>query len=140
MNILFDIAMHSECLDKLRAEIKLCLGEEGGRWTQNSMVKMLKLESFIQESFRMNPAPLELTDWRVVMADSFRFNESLAFPKGTLLTFPSKFFQNDPDVHTNPNKFDHLRLYRYRKQEAELKAGSGISSTSTSNLRTEWLG
>ncbi|RDW93793.1 cytochrome P450 [Aspergillus mulundensis] len=137
MNLLFDIASHSECIDELRAEIIVCLAEEGGRWTQNAMAKMLKLESFIQESFRMNPVPLELTGWRVVIADSFRFDESLVFPKGTLLTFPSKFFQNDPDVHPDADKFDHLRFYKYRKQETGL---NGAPASSSRDLRTEWLG
>jgi hypothetical protein len=55
LNLLYDAAAHQECLDELRAEIAECLAEAGGGWTDSSISKMRKLDSFMQECFRLNP-------------------------------------------------------------------------------------
>ncbi|KAL4922910.1 cytochrome P450 [Aspergillus aurantiobrunneus] len=134
INLLYDVASHGECLDELRAEIRQCLAEDGGGWTQNAMAKMKKFDSFIQECFRISPGVTPLTGWRVVTSDTFRFDEDLVLPKGVLLTFPSIHLQNDPDIHPDPTKFDPLRFYRMKEEDRK----AGVTSSSR-DLRTEWL-
>jgi hypothetical protein len=55
MNVLTDIVSYArdEVLNDLRAEIIECLAESDGAWTEASIAKMRKLDSFFQESFRM---------------------------------------------------------------------------------------
>jgi hypothetical protein len=55
VNLLFDTVTHSDYLSEVRAEITECLAESGGGWSENSMAKMKKFDSFIQECFRITP-------------------------------------------------------------------------------------
>jgi hypothetical protein len=54
LHLLYDLSVHKECVPDLREEIRLCLAEEDGAWSQTSMAKMKKLDSFLQECFRVN--------------------------------------------------------------------------------------
>ncbi|KAL4956496.1 cytochrome P450 [Aspergillus filifer] len=134
-HLLYDVASHPGCLDELREEITSCLAEDGGSgWTQNAMARMKKLDSFVQECFRMNSMVTPLTGWRVVTSDTFRFDDGLILPRGTLLTFPTIHVQNDPDIHPNPTKFDFLRFYRLKEEDRR----AGVPSFNR-DLKTEWL-
>ncbi|CEJ53926.1 hypothetical protein PMG11_00258 [Penicillium brasilianum] len=55
VNLLFDTVTHSDYLSEVRAEITECLAESGGGWSESSMAKMKKFDSFIQECFRITP-------------------------------------------------------------------------------------
>ncbi|KAI9376180.1 cytochrome P450 [Aspergillus egyptiacus] len=134
MNLLYDMASHGDCLDEIRAEIVECLADSGGGWTEASMANMKKLDSFIQECLRMNPGIVMLTGWRIVMADSFRFDDDLTLPKGTTLVFPTAHMFTDPDYFPNPDQFDPLRFYRM-KEEARQSGSAALSK----DIRFEWL-
>ncbi|KAL5047930.1 hypothetical protein BDW71DRAFT_213760 [Aspergillus fruticulosus] len=127
-NLLYDIASHKEWIEELREEISGCLAEEGGNWTPNAMAKMVKFDSFIQESFRMSSGLIPLTMLRVVTCDSFRLDEKFVFPKDTLLAFPTRAVQHDPDIFPKPDEFDPLRFYKIKHENR--KAGPGSLHTS----------
>ncbi|KAL4902035.1 cytochrome P450 [Aspergillus multicolor] len=57
LHFLYDLALHRECVADLREEISRCLAEEDGAWSQTSMAKMKKLDSSLQECFRVNAMP-----------------------------------------------------------------------------------
>ncbi|KAL4903355.1 cytochrome P450 [Aspergillus multicolor] len=129
-NLLFDLASHPECVADLRAEIEQCLAEEHGVWSSTAMAKMKMLESFIQESMRMNGGLLSFSAWRLVTSETFRFDETLTFPKGTTLAFPSLSATNDPGIYPDPARFDPLRFYRIREE----------NRPTDSDTRMQWLG
>ena len=53
---LYDLAYHKEYIEPLRQEIVEVLAEEGGHLTKQGLAKMKKLDSFMKESQRVNPA------------------------------------------------------------------------------------
>ncbi|KAL4876397.1 cytochrome P450 [Aspergillus karnatakaensis] len=117
---LCEIALHGECIADLREEIGRCLAEEDGGWSQNSMAKMKKFDSFLHECFRISAMPSALTVWRLVSCESIYLDETLSLPKDTLFTFPTKHFLHDSDTFPDADKFDYLRSYN--RAEETVKA------------------
>ncbi|KAL3460309.1 cytochrome P450 [Aspergillus heterothallicus] len=127
MNVLLDIITYArgDILEDLRAEMIECLAESNGAWTEASMAKMKKLDSFFQESFRMTSGLIPLTGLRRVTADSFRFDKDLVFPKGTVIAFPTQCIQRDADIYPDPDRFDYLRFYRMRENSPRIDKSTG---------------
>ncbi|KAL2830141.1 cytochrome P450 [Aspergillus pseudoustus] len=129
MSVLLDIVTYArgELLDDLRAEMVECLAESNGAWTEASMAKMMKLDSFFQESFRITSALLPrfiVTGLRRVMAD-FRFDKDLVLPKGSTIAFPTQCIQRDADIYPDPDRFDYLRFYRMKEHSQRVDASRG---------------
>ncbi|KAL3474598.1 cytochrome P450 [Aspergillus californicus] len=129
---LYSVASNEACLDELRVEISQCLAEAGGAWNEKSIASMKKFDSFIQECFRHSPGLTSCTVLRIVMSDTFRFDDALVLPKGTLLAFPTMHILQDPDVHPDPAKFDPLRFYKLRGEDAGSDRTAGFHSKQTS--------
>ena len=53
----YDICAHPEYIQRLREEVVNCVEEEGG-WSRVTFNKMLKMDSFMKESQRLNPPSL----------------------------------------------------------------------------------
>ena len=53
----YDIYAHPEYIQPLREEVVNCVEEEGG-WSRVTFNKMLKMDSFMKESQRLNPPSL----------------------------------------------------------------------------------
>ncbi|GES96915.1 cytochrome P450 [Rhizophagus clarus] len=79
-NLLFDYVGNPQCWDELYEEASTINKECNGKLTLNDANKMIKLESFIRESFRhtgdMIIAP------RAVTTDHFTFSNGFTVPKG----------------------------------------------------------
>ncbi|KAL3450048.1 cytochrome P450 [Aspergillus insuetus] len=127
MNVLVDIISYArdEVLNDLRAEMVECLAEFDGAWTEASMAKMKKLDSFFQESFRMTSGLIPMTGWRLIAADSFRFDDNLVFPRGSTIVFPTQCIQLDPNIYPDPDKFDYLRFHRMKEHTQSTDARTG---------------
>jgi hypothetical protein len=52
--LLIQLASHPECHEEIRAEVRECLAEDNHGWTLKATGQMKKLESVIQESFRVS--------------------------------------------------------------------------------------
>ncbi|KAL4968211.1 cytochrome P450 [Aspergillus stella-maris] len=128
--LLFDVAAaQREVIEELRAEMEECLALEEGGWTATSMARMRKLESFIQESLRISSAAVPLSVFRLVESETFRFDEKYVFPRGSLLTFPTRVVQTDSDLFPEPDRFDHLRFYNLKEEILHSGSGSGSMSS-----------
>lgn len=55
---LYDLAAHPEYIQPLREELRMVLHENGGVFGNTTMSKLKKLDSFMKESFRVNPPGL----------------------------------------------------------------------------------
>lgn len=58
VNALFDLCAHPEYVQPLRDEINTVMDEEDGVMSKKALAKMVKLDSFIKESQRLNPSQL----------------------------------------------------------------------------------
>lgn len=55
---LYDLAAYPEYIQPLREELRMVLHENGGVFGNTTMSKLKKLDSFMKESFRVNPPGL----------------------------------------------------------------------------------
>ena len=53
---LYDLAAHPELIPELRDEIRTVLAEHGDQLTSPALQKMMKLDSCLKETLRVNPA------------------------------------------------------------------------------------
>ena len=53
VHVLYDLAANTKYIRPLREEVELALQEEGG-WSKAALGRMIKIDSFLKESQRMN--------------------------------------------------------------------------------------
>lgn len=115
-----------EYLPELRQEISQCLKEHGG-WTEQALLHMHFLESYIREMLRMCP-PSVLTGQRTILARILPFDNQLALPAGSRISFPALQIQNDPDNYDDPTRFDpHRFMTSKTDQDCETLSASRIN-------------
>lgn len=68
VDCMYDLAAHPEIIESLRQEIQEVMAEDGG-WSKGTAAKLVKMDSFMKESQRINtPTPSKSTHLRVTVA------------------------------------------------------------------------
>ena len=109
-------------MPELRAEIYQHAPE--GTFDKSVLDKLVKLDSFLRESARINNAFL-LTAERLATED-FSFSDGTFVPKGTTLAVPQLAVHRDANVYPDPTFFDPWRYARTRQSMSE---GGGAEET-----------
>ncbi|KAF8988771.1 cytochrome P450 [Cyathus striatus] len=104
---LYNLASHPEYIPLLREDVTNILLEDG--WSKSSFDKMVKLESFIQESHRTTPASRIMSP-RVMLKDH-TLRDGTPIPQGTVIAHWTEGMNTDDRVFENAQKFDGLRFY-----------------------------
>ena len=121
-----------EYLSQLRAEIETCLAETNNQWTKRAVAKMVKLDSSLRESSRLNsfqPAGLG----RVVMSPHGVKTPSsgeVIIPQGASVVVPAYNAHRDPTVYPDPETFHPFRFVDQGSSE------KGVKSASSSYVNT----
>ncbi|KAL9122312.1 MAG: hypothetical protein Q9187_001140 [Circinaria calcarea] len=129
---LYDLAAHPEHIQPLREELRMVLSESGGVFASTTLSKLKKLDSFMKESFRLNPPGL-VSFKRKVLSD-ITLSDGTYLPKGTSVELPSYPIQMDPSVIPDPEKFDGFRFYKKRQSSAEESHGNQFVTVSKESL------
>ena len=116
VHVLYDLAAHSEDIEKIREEIREVTREDGG-WQKISYAKLRMLDSFMKESQRFNPP--SMLSYHRIMQESHVLSDGTKLPKGSHICMPVNAIQNDPEVTPNPEIFDGLRYHKYRQRQGE---------------------
>ncbi|GES61333.1 cytochrome P450 [Aspergillus terreus] len=132
--LLIQLASHPECHEEIRAEVRECLAEDNEGWTLKATGRMKKLESVIQESFRMSAGAISMSGFRVVTSSGFRVDDNTVIPKDSLIAFPTRSILYDPDVFPDPENFDPFRFCKIK--EDEKNAGP---RSNRRDIRASWL-
>ncbi|KAJ7302011.1 cytochrome P450 [Mycena albidolilacea] len=119
---IFDLTTHPEHLLSMREEAERVVKEEG--WTKAALNSMVKIDSFLRESQRLNPTgprtcPFNLFVRRVVSKDGFRFSDGTVLPQGAFLSIAARPAHFDPFYianYENPATFDGFRFARERAE------------------------
>lgn len=118
INVLYDLLAYPEYLEPLRKEIRELATEKPWKtWGRLEFAKLRKLDSFMRESQRVNP-PTLLSMHRVV-SEKTQFSDGTVIPKGAHISVAVNAIQNDPEVTTDPGKFDGFRYYKLRERVGE---------------------
>jgi len=129
-NMFYQLLSNPEYIEPLRHEVETVVAEEG--WTKAGMDKMLKMDSFLRESQRINGAGI-LGLARLALRP-FTFSNGVTVPAGTLIATPSTAIHTDGEIYPNPKKFDPFRSAKLREQDGVPVVGQQSTSTSAEYL------
>lgn len=79
------------------------------RWTRNDASKLIKLDSVLRESLRINTLVSHSMP-RKVMVDGLQTPDGFTLPKGATVSLLARTVQTDPDFYPEPNKFVPFRF------------------------------
>lgn len=134
IHILYDICAHPEFMEELRAEALEEIGANG--WSNASLLKLRKMESFLKESGRMNSAGA-VSFQRLVLAP-IRLSNGFLIPAGTHICAASDARSRDPALYDSPTEFQPLRFYAPPGDEgADIDAANLFSSVAAGD---SWFG
>ncbi|RDB27628.1 Ent-kaurene oxidase [Hypsizygus marmoreus] len=121
---LFYLAEHPEYVRPMRDEIKEIVDQEG--WTHSGLSKMVKLDSFIKESQRLNPLSSSMMDR--VARTPFTFSDGTYIPAGTTLQVAVQAAHLDDTNYDDPTVFDP---FRFVDKTNKVNVGRKVDMTST---------
>lgn len=134
-NILFNVAESDaeyNTIQALRDEIGNWK-KSGGTWTKAGIARLVKCDSIMRETLRINSFGNRST-MRQVMVDNLRTEDGILLPKGAEVSTLSYSAHTDEDIFTNPFKFDPFRFSRLRETgntDNEQKAAGSLAFIST---------
>ncbi|KAK1709703.1 cytochrome P450 [Colletotrichum acutatum] len=129
---LMDLATYPEYISELRDEIEIVLARGNGVLSKQSLTDMMKLDSVIKETQRLNPPDLASFQ-RKVMSD-FTLSNGLRIPKGARIALPTGAINMDQDLFQNPEVFDGLRFYRMRVATEEARSSNQMVTVGKKDL------
>jgi cytochrome P450 len=113
--VLYDLTSRPEYIEPLREEIKQVLAADNGKLVKKSMTKLRKLDSFIKESQRVNPAGLATMSREVLKP--ITFSDGTILSKGIFVAMPAHQLNMDSKLWENPEEFDGFRFEKLRAKE-----------------------
>jgi cytochrome P450 len=114
VNVLYDLIANPSYISELRNEIS-SIHQAG--WDASAYDKLLKMDSVIRESQRMNPA--SSLNVRRVFKKPHTFANGVHIPQGTYACLPVYAIENDPAYVEDPDTFSGLRSYHQRQKNGE---------------------
>lgn len=124
----YELAMHPEIQETLRAELENVLRNEKGGLTYESFFVMNYLDRVVKEVLRKYP-PTRILTRRVTVDEYHLPGTSVRLKRGDLVTIPTLGFHYDPDIYPRPQVFDPDRFLsevtQLRSTMAYLPFGEG---------------
>ena len=112
--VLYNLAAYPSYVPILREEVSLIVREEG--WTKAAMGKMVKLESFLAETMRLEGLNI-LTMQRKAMRDVI-LSDGTFIPVGTVTAIAADARHLDPTLYgKEPETFDPWRFLKAKERE-----------------------
>ncbi|PVH92285.1 cytochrome P450 [Periconia macrospinosa] len=127
---LLELCRHPEHIEPLREEAKECMEKEQD-WARHSTERLPKVDSFICEVHRMHPPSMLIPQRRV--REPFTLSNGENVPIGTQFGFPLGPISHDPQIFSDPEKFDGFRYYRKRVAEDLIGKSSKYMATTPSD-------
>ncbi|KAK8112629.1 cytochrome P450 [Apiospora sp. TS-2023a] len=131
-HVLFDLAANDPAyIEELRHEIKTVLAENNDVWDKRILQKMLKLDSTMRESGRMNSMVTFATSRLVINPKGITTPSGVHIPPGVVVSGPSYPVLHDEEIYPDPHTFKPFRFAEIRQQAegsgAEEKGGSSTT-------------
>ncbi|KAI9040282.1 cytochrome P450 [Aspergillus affinis] len=99
-------------ISQTKEELNEVFGEarqEEPRWTRNDASRLIKLDSVLRESLRINTLVSHSMP-RKVMVDGLKTPDGYTLPKGSTVSLLARTVQTDPDIYPEPEKFVPFRF------------------------------
>ncbi|KAJ6498408.1 cytochrome P450 [Mycena vitilis] len=111
---IFDLTTYPEYLLPMREEAERVIAAEG--WTKAALNSMVKIDSFLRESQRLNLNGPLVMQRRVLSPEGFRFSNGTVLPQGSFLSIAARPVHYDGSNYENPMAFDGFRFAREREE------------------------
>ncbi|KAK7999134.1 hypothetical protein PG991_014809 [Apiospora marii] len=119
-HVLFDLAANDPAyIEELRREIKTVLAENHDVWDKRILQKMLKLDSTMRESGRMNSMVTFATSRLVVDPEGITTPSGVHIPPGVVVSGPAYPVFHDEAIYPDPHTFKPFRFAEIRQQPSE---------------------
>ncbi|KAF9002788.1 cytochrome P450 [Cyathus striatus] len=105
-HVLYDLAIHADCVPEMRKEVEAAIAECG--WTKEAMRKMLKVDSFIRESARL--AGVDAWSMHRKTVKGYTFSNGLFVPARTSIGVPVYAMHRDENLYLSPEEFNPFRF------------------------------
>ncbi|KAF4537208.1 Cytochrome P450 [Lasiodiplodia theobromae] len=135
-NVLFNLAAMPEFTAELREEIASVLARHDGVMTFQALQEMLKLDSFMKETFRLYP--LQFANFQRKVLKPFALSTGQIIPANTVIEVPSMAVSLDPTVFPDAARFDPLRFYRLRTAAGADPSAHQFATVSEDALNFGW--
>ncbi len=112
---MYDLCAMPEYIPALLDELTTLTSASG--WDKTTPTRMWKMDSFLRESQRRNPA--SLLGFHRIVRSPLTLSSGVYLPPSTHLCTASYAISQDPSFAPNANDFDGFRYYRKRQQSAE---------------------
>ncbi|KAJ7876913.1 cytochrome P450 [Mycena olivaceomarginata] len=113
---IFDLTTYPEHLLPMREEAERIIKAEG--WTKAALNSMVKIDSFLRESQRLNGIGAVSMFRKVVSKGGFRFSNGTVLPEGSLVCAAAGPIQRNTSIYENAPEFDGFRFARQRAEHA----------------------
>lgn len=129
-------------MPELRRDFQGAVTAGGGVMTTQALYNMKLLDSVMRESQRINP--FNVMRMQRVTLKPMRFSDGVEVPAGVDLAVPSILPMRDPEVYSDPARFDPYRFAHLRSGEAEDPLGYGnkdvyqFISVARENMGKHW--
>ncbi|KAI8957377.1 cytochrome P450 [Daldinia sp. FL1419] len=134
IHILYDICAHPEFMEELRTEALQEIGANG--WTETSLLRLRKMESFLKESGRTNSAGV--VSFQRLVLSPITLSNGFTIPAGTHICAASDARSRDPALYEAPLEFRPLRFYvPTNEASAEIDTANLFSSVAAGD---SWFG
>ncbi|KAI1659022.1 cytochrome P450 [Daldinia decipiens] len=136
MHAIVDLA-HSkdEYLDELRVEIASVIAKRGGRFDKQALASMVKLDSTMRESQRMNTILTVSVPRFVVKKGGIETPSGIRVPQGAAVAVPTYAMMHDAAIYPDPYTF---KPFRFAGEPAAPDWGDGNINTQGS-LPQAWV-
>ncbi|KAK0736574.1 cytochrome P450 [Apiosordaria backusii] len=116
-NVFYNLAAYPEYVSVLREEIRDVLAQHNNTFTSAALQAMKKVDSFIKETMRLDPAGFSSFQRRV--NKPFTLSNGQVIPANVMIEVPAHALAQDPEVFENPSQFDPWRFYNIRQKARE---------------------
>ena len=120
---ILDLVCHNkpEHIAGLREEISAVLAEHGGEWNKRSLAKMVRLDSTLRESMRLNSLMLMGLGRKVTAQDGLDTPSGVHVPRGATVMVPSYSVLHDKAVYGEDA--EEYRPFRFAEQRSDQNVG-----------------
>lgn len=137
IHAIYDLCAHPEHMEELRDEAIKEIGTNG--WTEGSLLKLRKMESFLRESGRTNSAGI--VSFQRLVLSPISLSNGYTIPGGTHICAAADARSRDPVLYDSPSEFRPMRFYA--PLGAETRVSSGVDAANLfSSIATgdSWFG
>ncbi|KAK3402657.1 cytochrome P450 [Sordaria brevicollis] len=110
-HVLLDLAASKqEYIDALRSEVESVLAEHGGKWNRRALSQMVKLDSTLRESQRLNMVACIGIGRKVVVKEGVITPSGVKLPYGANVFVPAYTVMHDEELYNDAESFKPFRF------------------------------